>query len=49
MVTIRKRQLEQVLETRDVAVETRNFWKWLALVSWICAGVAGALAIFPIR
>lgn len=29
--------------------ESRNFWKWLALVSWIFAGVAAMLRMFPLH
>lgn len=37
-----------IAELNDLQ-ESRNFWKWLALVSWILIGLAAALQIIPIR
>jgi hypothetical protein len=41
-------QEEQSHETNRMR-DTRNFWKWLALVSWISLALAGMLRMFPLH
>jgi len=39
-----------MLESNSQQVEdSRNFWKWLALASWIFIGLTAILAVLPIR
>jgi len=49
LASVANRDLQEILEARDVAQDSKNFWKWLALTSWILAAVAVALVLFPIR
>jgi hypothetical protein len=49
LASVANRDLQEIVEARDVARGARNFWKWLALTGWIFAALAIALVLFPIR
>ena len=49
LASVTKRDLAEVLEARDVAQDSSNFWKWLALTGWIFAALAVVLVLVPIR
>ena len=49
LLTDERRGLDEILLARDVARESRNFWKWLAVASWIFIGLAAVLTLIPFR
>ncbi|HZU45344.1 MAG TPA: hypothetical protein VE994_21885 [Terriglobales bacterium] len=45
---IRIQKDAEAQETNQIR-DSRNFWKWVALVSWISAALVGALRMFPLH
>ncbi len=40
---------KQANETNRMLRDSRNFWKWLAFVSWISVALGAMLRMFPLH
>jgi len=49
LVIPNSRHLDDIIKARDLAQDSRNFWKWAAVASWIFIALAAVLTIIPFR